>query len=159
MSSHRQLGLPSVPSPSRCFLTAIILWHTHTKQGASHGPRRSRRCVQQIRWLGGQGRNPPHPLKTLPAERREGVCRLLPRPVQHKTLAKQAGTKKCPSDRRGLPAVLCCCLFPAHRDPPTGLFRKARRPPAVGCPANTILQPLAKLLGASSVTTELHSRN
>lgn len=55
-----------------------------------------------MRWLGGKGRNPPHPLKTLPAERREGVCRLLPRPVQHKTLAKQAGTKKMSLGPQGL---------------------------------------------------------
>lgn len=73
MSSHPSLRLPSLRSPSQYFLTTIILWHTHTKRGASYGPRRSQRCVQQMRRLGGAREKSPHRPKTLPAERREGA--------------------------------------------------------------------------------------
>lgn len=111
------------------------------------------RCVG----LGGRGRNLPTAQRPCLLNGERGP---LPAASQAHTVQSTgvAGrTKKCHADRRGFPAVLCCCLFPEHRDPPTGLFLRARHPPAVGGPASTASQPLAKLLG--SLSTELHSRN
>lgn len=83
----------------------------HNEQGASYGPRRSRRCIQHMLCLRGRGRNPHRKRPCLLNGGREPLPAAFPaRAAQNSGGAGRV--EKCPWDCRGFPAVLCCCLLP-----------------------------------------------